>query len=226
MALELDRDRQRRVLGVVQELLGGSLGQRRERAEFVDKLVGRFLQFGIGHAFGDDAPFLGLFAGNPLRTHHDVLGAGDADHLLQPCGTARARNLSELLLRQRIECGLRRDPKVAGQRQFEPDAEAIAAIGGYHRLGAARRRGDIPGQLRHVLGRGFHKTSDIAAAGEMLADRSHHNDPDPRILVEGFEHQPKLIALRHRYDVVGRPVENDIGTFVGFVDFHLKAVEL
>ena len=77
-----------------------------------------------------------------------------------------------------------------------------------------------------MLGRGFHEASDIAAAGEMLADRSHHDDPDPRILVEGFEHQPKLIALRHRYDVVGRTIENDIGPFVSLVDLHLEAVEL
>ena len=77
-----------------------------------------------------------------------------------------------------------------------------------------------------MLRRGFHEASDIAAAGEMLADRSHDNDPDARILVQGFEHQPKLIALWHRDDVIGRPVENDIGPLVSLVDFHLEAVEL
>jgi len=46
-----------------------------------------------------------------------------------------------------------------------------------------------------MLRRGFHEASDIAALEKMFADRSHDNDPDARILVEGLEHQPKLVAL-------------------------------
>src|SRR3984885_6251347 len=41
MAFQLDRDRQRRILGVVQELLRRSLGHRREGARFIDELFGR-----------------------------------------------------------------------------------------------------------------------------------------------------------------------------------------
>src|SRR5579862_70735 len=56
MAFQFDRNRQRRVLGVVEEFLGGSLRQRQEGAELVDELVGRFFKLGIRNAFGSDAP--------------------------------------------------------------------------------------------------------------------------------------------------------------------------
>jgi hypothetical protein len=39
-----------------------------------------------------------LPTGNAPRPHHNVLGPGDADHLLQPRGTTRARDLAEALL--------------------------------------------------------------------------------------------------------------------------------
>ena len=43
MALEFDRDRQRRILGIVEQLLRGALRQRREGAKLVHQLVGRIL---------------------------------------------------------------------------------------------------------------------------------------------------------------------------------------
>ena len=105
------------------------------------------LEFGVGHAVGGDAPVEGLLAGDAARAHHDVLGARDADHLLQARRAAGAGDLAELLLGQRVERGLGGDAEVAGQRELEADAEAVAAVGGDHRLAAARRRGDVPGEL-------------------------------------------------------------------------------
>ena len=93
----------------------------------------------------------------------------------KPRRAAGAGNLTEPLLRQRVEAGLRRNAEIAGERDFEADAEAIAAIGGDHWLCAARRRGDVPGELRHVLGRGFQEALDVAAAGKMLADGAQHD---------------------------------------------------
>ena len=46
------------------------------------------------------------------------------------------------------------------------------------------------------------------------------------ILVQRLEDQPQLIALRHRNDVVGRPVEDDVGALMRLVDFDLETVEL
>src|SRR6202035_5987686 len=128
MAFQFDRDRQRRILGVVQELLRRSLGHRREGAKLIDKLVGHLLEFGIGHAFGDDAPVKCLLRRDAFRTHHDVLGTGDSDHLLQARRAARTGYLPELLFRQRVKRGFGSNPEVASQRQFEADAEAIAAV--------------------------------------------------------------------------------------------------
>ena len=59
----------------------------------------------------------------------------------------------------------------------------------------------------------------------MLADRAQHDDAHALILVERFEHQTQLVALRHRDDVEGRTVEHDIGALAGGIDFDAKAVE-
>ena len=56
VALKFDRYRERGVLRVVEELLGGTLRDRREAAQFVNQRVGRFLQFAVGNAFGDECP--------------------------------------------------------------------------------------------------------------------------------------------------------------------------
>ena len=60
----------------------------------------------------------------------------------------------------------------------------------------------------------------------MLADRPDDDDADPIVLIERLEHQPQLIALRHRDDIVGRPVENDVGALPCLVDLDLETVEL
>ena len=134
-------------------------------------------------------------------------------------------NLAEPLLGQRVEAGLRDDAEVAGERQLEADAEAEAAVGGDHRLGAARRRRDVPGELGDRLGRRLHEALDVAAAGKMLADRAQHDDAHARVLVERLEHQAKLVALRHRDDVERRPVEDDVGALARRVDLDAEAVE-
>jgi hypothetical protein len=75
------------------------------------------------------------------------------------------------------------------------------------------------------LGRGLHEAADIAARGKMLADRPDDDDAYARIFVERFEHQPQLVALRHRDDVVGRPVEDDIGALMRLIELDLETVE-
>jgi hypothetical protein len=42
----------------------------------------------------------------------------------------------------------------------------------------------------------------------VLADRTHDDYADAVILVQRLEHQAQLVALRHRYDVEGRPVQD------------------
>ena len=134
--------------------------------KLVDQRVGRGFELVVRHAFGGDAPVVGLLRRNAPRAHHDVLGAGDADDLLQARRAAGAGDLAEPLLGQRVEAGLRDDAEVAGERNLEADAEAEAAVGGDHRLRAARRRGDVPGELGDGLGRRLHEALDVAAADE------------------------------------------------------------
>jgi len=106
------------------------------------------------------------------------------------------------------------------------DAEAVATVGDDHRLGAARWRRDVPGELRDVFGTRLHETADVAAAGEMLALRPQHDDANARILVERLERQPELIALRHRHNVIGRAAKDNVGTLMRFIDLDLEPVEL
>ena len=67
MAFELDGDGQRRILGIVEQLLGRALRERREGAKFVDQRVGRRFELGIGHAFGGDAPVIRLLRRDALE---------------------------------------------------------------------------------------------------------------------------------------------------------------
>src|SRR6202022_1249904 len=91
------------------------------------------------------------------------------------------RDLAETLLGKGVKAGFRDQAEIAGQRQFEADAEAIAAAGSNDRLTAARRRGDVPGEARDMLGRGIEKAADLAAARKMLPFRPQYDDADPRI---------------------------------------------
>jgi len=67
LALQLDRQRQIRVLDVVQQLLRSALGQRREPAQLRDEPIGRRFELGLSNALCGDAPFMGLAAGNAPR---------------------------------------------------------------------------------------------------------------------------------------------------------------
>src|SRR3954470_5696273 len=60
MAFQLDRDRERGVFGVVEQLLGGALRDRGKGEQFGSERIGRRFQAGVRDAFGRDAPFIGL----------------------------------------------------------------------------------------------------------------------------------------------------------------------
>src|SRR5207302_85065 len=84
VTFELDRDRERRILGVVQKLLCCALGERRECAQLLDQGVGRALQLAVRHTFRCEAPIVSLPRGNTPRAHDDVFGPSYANDLLQP----------------------------------------------------------------------------------------------------------------------------------------------
>jgi hypothetical protein len=76
-----------------------------------------------------------------------------------------------------------------------------------------------------MLGGGFQKATDVAAAGEMLAGGAQHDDPHLRLLVDGFEHESQLVALQHFDDVERLPVEDDIGALVLAIDLDPESVK-
>ena len=84
MAFELDGDGERRILGIVEQLLGRALRKRREASQLVDQRIDRRLKPVVGDAVRCDAPLRSLATRNPLRAHHNILGARDPDDLLQP----------------------------------------------------------------------------------------------------------------------------------------------
>src|SRR4029453_5654122 len=108
--------------------------------------------------------------------HHDILRARDADNLLQTRRSARAGDLAELLLGQRVKGGLRGKGEGAGPRYLETHAEGVAAVSGNDRLAGARRCGNVPGQLRDMLGRGFEESANEATGREVLPARAQHDD--------------------------------------------------
>jgi hypothetical protein len=226
MPFQLDRDRERCVFGVVEKLLGRALGDRGEAAQLVHECVhGRF-QLVVGDAFRGDPPFQRLAARNALRAHHDVLRTGDADDLLQPGRSAGARNLPELLFGQCVPARLRDDAEVAGERNLESDAKAVAPVGGDHRLRAARRGGDVPGELGDVLGRCLQESPYVAAGGEVLSLGPQNDHAHPRILVERLEHTADLVALAHRDRVHRRAGEDHVGALAPGVDLDAEPVQV
>src|SRR5436190_1085275 len=96
---------------------------------------------------------------------------------------------------------------------------------GDHRLRTARRRGNVPRELRDVFRRGLQKAANIAAAREMLAHGAQHHDAYACLLVESLEDEAQLIALRHFDDVERRPIEDDVGAGPFGIDLDAEAVE-
>ena len=103
-----------------------------------------------------------------------------------------------------------RDAKVAGERELEPDAEAVPVQRRDHRLRAALRRRDVVREARDVPGRALEEAGDVAARGERLARAREHDEADGVVAVELLEDAAQLVARVHRHAVeLARDVERD-----------------
>ena len=151
---------------------------------------------------------------------------GDPDHPHQPGRAARAGNHADALLGKGKLGRFGHDAEVAGQRQLEPHAEAVAANRGHHRLVAAFRGGHVPGKLRDPLRGAVQESADVAAAREVLPLTAQHDDPHARVAVECLEYRTELVAFAHRHHVQRWAVEDDVRAFAGVVDLDAKAVEI
>ena len=134
-------------------------------AQLVDQGIGRGFELGVGHTLDRDAPIQRRGARNTFGAHDHVLGARDANHLLQPRRTTRTRDLAEILFRQRVATAFADDAEITGERQLEADTETVAVVNRDHRLAAALRRGHVVRQFGNVLGRRF----ELEVIGRCLA---------------------------------------------------------
>src|SRR5581483_6580663 len=124
----------------------------------------------------------------------DVLGAAEADEPRQPLRPARAGDHPEPDLRQPELGVVGGDAEVAGERELEPDAEAVAAQAGDDGLREALRRGDVPGEARELLRRRVQERGDVAAGGEVLAGTSEDDGADAVVARQLREQRGELPA--------------------------------
>src|SRR5690606_22621216 len=134
----------------------------------------------------------------------------DAHHFLQAGRAARAWNLAQFLLRQRIQCRFRGNPEIACQGDFKTYAEAITTVRRNDRLATTHGCSNIPRQLRHMFRAGFEKAFDIPPAGKVLADGPQDDYANTIILVESLENQTQLVSLRHGDDIELSAIQNDV----------------
>ena len=135
-------------------------------------------------------------------------------------------NLAELLFRQRVQRGVGRDAEVAGERQLEADAEAVAASAAI--TGFAQRAGAA---MFHAS---FETCSGDASRKPLMSPPLEKCSPCPRttmtrtrvVRVERLERDAQLLAREHADDVERRPVEDDVGAFARRVDLDTEAVEV
>src|SRR5690606_19287778 len=67
MPLEIDGDGQAGIVGVVEQLLGGALGERRKGDQLFHQRIDSAFEFSVGDHLSGDAPVIGLLPGDALR---------------------------------------------------------------------------------------------------------------------------------------------------------------
>ena len=112
------------------------------------------VELGARHDLGHEAPGQRLLRADAPAAQHHVLGARQADQPHEPLGAAGARDHPERDLGQRELHVVGRHAEVAGQRELQPDAEAVAVHAARSTgLRAALGRRDVPVQARELLRR-------------------------------------------------------------------------
>ena len=150
-----------------------------------------------GHDLAEQSPGLRLGRRDAPPAHDDVLRARGADHLDEPRGAAGAGDHPERQLGQRELRVVARHAEVAGQRELEADAEAVAVQLRDHRLRAALGRADVDVQVRERLGVALHEHADVAARREGLVARAaQHDDAHGVVVAELAEHAARARRAR------------------------------
>src|SRR6185295_1099401 len=86
-------------------------------------------------------------------------------------------------------------PQVAGQGEFQADAEGEAVELGHHRLRAPFGGPDVLGEVGELLGGAGHEAGNVASGGEgLVAGPTDDDDPDGVVGTELPEHTGQLVA--------------------------------
>ncbi len=178
--------------------------------ELVDEARHGSVELVGGNDLGDEAERERLVGGDAPPAHDDVLRTPEPDETCEPLRAARAGDHPDRHLRESELEVVGGEPEVAGERELEPDAEAVAVKRRDHRLRAALRRRDVVGEARDVPGRPLQEPGDVAAGGERLAGAGQHDEADGVVAVELLEDAAELVARVHRDAVeLARDVERD-----------------
>ena len=121
------------------------------RVEVGDHALDRGVELVGGDDLGDEAPGERVGGGDALAAHDHVLRAAEADEPGEPLRPAGAGDHPEPDLGEAELRVVGGDAEVAGERELEADAEAVAADARDHRLRETLGGGDVPGQVREML---------------------------------------------------------------------------
>src|SRR3989475_11524078 len=178
--------------------LGGEPGG--ERAGLAHEL-------GIFHAPVHQTAAQRLVGADDLARQHELLGAPEPDQLDEPGAASDARDEPEVVLGQAETRRARGDPKIAGQRQLEPPADARAVDRGDERLlesfeivEEAREQPPVGAEYRRVPVR--LERRHVGADAERLAGAREHHHPDRLVRVQLVGQDPEVGAHLHRDRVV------------------------
>jgi hypothetical protein len=165
---------------------------------------------------------MGLGRRNPASQHHHVhrpRQPGDAGDAL---AAAAARNLAERGFRQGAQRVLGREPNVAGHRQLEADAHGILFHGADDRLGAALRRRDVPGEIRHAVALDLQERLDVAAGGVDAVPAADDDDAHVGVLSERLDDGRDLAAAAIGDDVERWSIEIEPADPLPGIDFKCR----
>ena len=110
------------------------------RVEVGDHAVDGGVELPGGDDLGDEPPGERVGRADPAAAHDHVLRAAEADEAREPLRAAGAGDHPEPDLGEAELGVLGGDAEVAGERELEPDAEAVARMPRDHRLREALRR--------------------------------------------------------------------------------------
>src|SRR6185312_2981804 len=159
---------------------------------------------------GDEPPRERVGGTDPAAAHDHVLRAAQPDEAREPLRAARAGDHPQADLREAELRVVGGDAEVAGERQLEPDAEAVALDARDHRLREPLGGGDVPGEPGELFRRGLEKSSDVAACAEVPACAGDHDEADAVVAGQLGEEVRELPTRGERHAVhLRRVVERD-----------------